>query len=218
MKINFPTFSGSPQPLGATVTPTGINFALFSRHAEKVTLVLGLKNACESTRFEIELNPAIHKTGDIWHIQLSGLPPYIRYGYRLTGPMEPRMNGLAYDDSLIMLDPYAKEVRSPRWGEDRSSINHQTCGLIPLDTYDWEDDRPLNIPLQDTVIYEMHVRGFTRHASSQCSFPGTFRGICEKIDYMKSLGITAAELMPVTEFDETESLFRNPATGEKLRN
>ncbi len=218
MKINFPTFSGSPQPLGATITSSGINFALFSRHAEKVTLVLGLKNSCERSRFEIPLDPKIHKTGDIWHIKICGLPDYIRYGYKLSGPMEPHTSGLAYDDSLIMLDPYAKEVRSPRWGEDRSHINHQTCGLIPLDTYDWEGDRPLNIPLQDTVIYEMHVRGFTSHPSSLCSFPGTFKGICEKIDYIKSLGITAVELMPVTEFDETECLFWNPETGKRLRN
>ncbi|MGB5686433.1 MAG: glycogen debranching protein GlgX [Candidatus Electrothrix sp.] len=218
MKINFPIFSGSPQPLGATVTPTGINFALFSRHADKVTLVLGVKDACDSSRFEIPLDPKFHKTGDIWHIQISGLPPYLRYGYKLSGPEEPRTRGLTYDDSMIMLDPYAKEVRSPRWGQDRSSINHQTCGLIPLDIYDWEGDRPLNIPLQDTVIYEMHVRGFTQDSSSQCSFPGTFKGICEKIDYIKELGITAVELMPVTEFDETECLFSNPETGEKLRN
>ncbi|RWX46170.1 Carbohydrate-binding module 48 (Isoamylase N-terminal domain) [Candidatus Electrothrix aarhusensis] len=187
MKINFPTFSGSPQPLGATVTPTGINFALFSRNAEEVTLVLGVKDACESSRFEIPLDPKLHKTGDIWHIQVSGLPPYhlLRYGYKLSGPKEPHTSGLAYDNSLIMLDPYAKEVRSPRWGQDRTSIHYQTCGLIPHDIYDWEGDRPLNIPLQDTVIYEMHVRGFTQHSSSQCSFPGTFKGICEKIDYMK---------------------------------
>ncbi|WPD22157.1 MAG: glycogen debranching protein GlgX [Candidatus Electrothrix scaldis] len=218
MKINFPTLSGSPQPLGATITPTGINFALFSRHAEKVVLVLGVRDSCDSTRFEIPLDPQLHKTGDIWHIHVSGLPSYLRYGYRLSGPMEPSTSGLAYDDTLIMLDPYAKEVRSPRWGQDRTCIHHQTCGLIPLNAYDWEEDRPLNIPLQDTVIYEMHVRGFTKHPSSQCSFPGTFKGVCEKIDYMKALGITAVELMPVTEFDETECTFRNPVSNERLRN
>ncbi len=218
MKINFPTFSGSPQPLGATVTPSGINFALFSRHAKKVSLVLGLKDAGEAGRIEIELHPALNKTGDIWHIQVSGLPPYIRYGYRLSGPMEPRTSGLAYDDELIILDPYAKEVRSPRWGLDRSGLSSQTCGLIPLDVYNWEGDRPLNIPMRDSVIYEMHVRGFTQHSSSHCSFPGTFKGICEKIDYLKELGITAVELMPVMEFDENECLFKNPETGEQLRN
>jgi glycogen operon protein len=133
MKVNFPTFSGSPQPLGATVTPAGVNFALFSRHAEKVSLILGLKDTCDTARIEIELNPELHKTGDIWHIQVSGLPSYLRYGYRLSGPMESHSSGLAYDDSLIMLDPYAKEIRSPRWGQDRSGVNSQTCGLIPVD-------------------------------------------------------------------------------------
>ena len=138
MKNNFPTLSGSPQPLGATITPAGINFALFSRHAEKVTLVLGLRDSCDSSRFEIPLDPQRHKTGDIWHIHVSGLPSYLRYGYRLSGPMEPHTSGLAYDDTLIMLDPYSKEVRSPRWGQDRTCIHHQTCGLVPLNAYDWE--------------------------------------------------------------------------------
>ncbi|MCI5222686.1 MAG: glycogen debranching enzyme GlgX, partial [Candidatus Electrothrix sp. AR4] len=172
----------------------------------------------DTGRFEVELDPEIHKTGDIWHVQVSGLPPYIRYGYRISGPMEPHSTGLAYDDRLIMLDPYAKEVRSPRWGKNRSVISSQTCGLIPLDVYDWEGDRPLNIPLQDSVIYEMHVRGFTQDPSANCSFPGTFRGVSEKIDYLKELGVTAVELMPVMEFDETECLFQNPETGEQLRN
>ncbi|XOF33063.1 MAG: glycogen debranching protein GlgX [Candidatus Electrothrix sp. YB6] len=220
MKINFPTFSGSPQPFGATVTPTGINFALFSRHAEKVSLVLGVKEDCDADKFEIELDPKSNKTGDVWHILVNGLPPHhiLRYGYRLSGLKGRHAGGLAYDDTLIILDPYAKEVRSPRWGEDRSGISRQTCGLIPLDAYDWEGDRPLNVPLQDTIIYELHVRGFTRHASSKCSFPGTYRGITEKIPYLKELGITAIELMPVTEFDETDCPFRNPETGEQLKN
>ncbi|MCI5147335.1 MAG: glycogen debranching enzyme, partial [Candidatus Electrothrix sp. AR3] len=210
MKIEFPTFQGTPQPLGAIVTPTGINFALFSRHAERVSLVLGLKDDDDAARIEIPLDPKLNKTGDIWHILISGLPSHIYYGYRLAGPWEPDTSGLAYDASLIMLDPYAKELRSPRWGQQRTKINTQPLGLIPDESYNWEGDRPLNIPLQDSIIYEMHVRGFTIHPSSTCSFPGTFRGICEKIDYLQELGVTAVELMPVTEFDETECTFYNP--------
>ncbi len=215
MKITFPTFPGSPQPLGATVSPFGINFALFSRHAESVTLVLGTK---ETDRVEIELDAGLHKTGDVWHIQVSGLPQNIRYGYRLSGPGEQEGGGHGYDDNLIMLDPYAKEFRSPRWGQDRSCLGYQSCGLISEKTYNWEDDRPLNRPLQDTIIYEMHVRGFTRHPSSECSFPGTFRGVSEKVDYLQELGVTAVELMPVTEFDENDCTFKNPKTGKQHKN
>jgi glycogen operon protein len=218
MKIEFPTFQGSPQPLGATIRPSGINFALFARHAQTASLVLGLKDDQDAARFEIPLDPKLHKTGDIWHLLVSGLPPGIRYGWRLSGPYEQEKSGLAYDSRLILLDPYAKELRSPRWGEPRSRAGSQTLCLIPDEFYNWEGDRPLNIPLQDSVIYELHVRGFTVHPSSKCSFPGTFLGITEKIPYLKKLGITAVELMPVTEFDETDCTFRHPDSGEQLKN
>ncbi len=219
MKISFPTASGSPLPLGATITPSGINFALFSRHAESVILVLELQNTPDATdRIEIELDAKLHKTGDIWHIQVSGLPLHIRYGYRLSGPWEPNTSGHGYNSDLILIDPYVKEIRSPRWGEDRSCLGRQSCGLIPDISYNWQGDRPLNTPLHETIIYEMHVRGFTIHPSSNCSFPGSFRGVCEKVPYLKELGITAVELMPVTEFDENDCTFKNPETGEQLKN
>lgn len=219
MKITFPTSSGRPQPLGSTITPSGINFALFSRHAETVSLILEMEDTLDAAdRIEIKLDPKLHKTGDIWHIQVSGLPPYIRYGYRLSGPWDPQTSGHGYNKDLILIDPYAKELRSPRWRQDRSCLGSQCCVLIPDTSYNWEGDRPLNIPLHETIIYEMHVRGFTNHPSANCSFPGTFRGICEKVDYLKELGITAVELMPVTEFDENDCTFQNPETGEQLKN
>jgi glycogen operon protein len=218
MKINFSTTSGLPQPLGATVTPTGINFALFSRNAESVALVLSSENSPGADKSELTLDPAIHKTGDIWHIHVTGLPANILYGYRLSGPWEPDSSGHGFNRERIMIDPYAREIRSPRWGEDRSCLGTTTCGLIPDNSYDWEADRPLNIPLQDSIIYEMHVRGLTMHDSANCKFPGTFAGVCEKVDYLKELGITAVELMPVTEFDETECLFQHPETGEQHKN
>jgi glycogen operon protein len=218
MKIEFPILEGSPQPLGATVTPNGINFALFSRHAEAASLVLGLKDDHDAARFELPLDPKLHKTGEIWHILVSHLPPGIRYGWRLSGPHQPQTSGLACDSRLILIDPHAKELRSPRWGQPRNPAGSQTLCLFPDEDYDWEGDRPLNIPVQDSVIYELHLRGFTVHKSSACRFPGTFRGLTEKIPYLKELGITAVELMPVTEFDETDCVFRNPETGEQLKN
>jgi len=215
MKIHYPTFPGSPQPLGATVTPAGVNFALFSRHAETVSLVLFEK---KKKNIEIKLDPKLHKTGDIWHIRIRNLPENIGYGYRLSGPWEPESSGHGYNDQLILIDPYAKELQSTAWGKKRSCLGQQACGRIPETLYGWESDRPLNTPLQDTIIYEMHVRGFSRHPSAQSSAPGTFRGICEKIDYLQELGITAVELMPVTEFDENDCTFTNPETGEQLKN
>ena len=216
--MTLPTSPGSPQPLGATNTPLGINFALFSRHAETVSLILDLQDTPETDWIEITLDPVLHKTGDIWHIMVSEVPSYTRYGYRISGPWEPESSGHGYNRKLVLIDPYAKELSSPRWGEDRSCLGRQPCGLIPDISYDWEGDRPLNTPLQDTIIYELHVRGFTRHPSSGCSLAGTFQGICEKINYLKELGITAVELLPVTEFDENDCTFQNPETGEQLKN
>ena len=215
MKIPYPVFPGRPQPLGATITPSGINFALFSRHAESVSLVL-FEN--KNTNLEITLDPKLHKTGDIWHIRVSDLPADVGYGYRLSGPWKPESSGHGFNSKLILIDPYAKELKSPAWGKNRHCLGRQACGLIPEILYDWESDRPLNTPLQDSIIYEMHVRGFSRHPSADSSAPGTFKGICEKVNYLQELGITAVELMPVTEFDENDCTFKNPETGEQLKN
>jgi glycogen operon protein len=206
-------------PLGANITAQGINFALFSRHARNVTLVIEVAGKNGSTlQKKIPLNPDVHKTGDIWHILITPLPKSFRYGFRLSGAWEPTTSGHAYNDKLLLIDPYAKELRAPAWGEDRSCLGKKCCSLFLDTAYNWQGDRPLNTPLNDTVIYEMHVRGFTRHLSSRCEFPGTFHGITEKIPYLQELGITAVELMPVTEFNENEAIFRNPETGERLKN
>lgn len=204
-------------PLGASHTAQGINFAIFSRHARAVSLVVALDGR-KRRQWELPLDPRHHKTGDIWHISLGGAPSNLRYGYRLDGPWEPEGSGLAFDCRAILLDPYAREIHSPDWGHERSCLGSEPCCLVESDVYDWEGDRPLNTPLKDSIIYELHVRGFTRHPSSQVAHPGSFRGIIEKIDYLKGLGITAVELMPVTEFNENEPIFVNPETGQRLKN
>ncbi|NOQ46718.1 MAG: glycogen debranching protein GlgX [Desulfobulbaceae bacterium] len=218
MKNPFLAQPGWPLPLGATLVPTGVNFALFSRHATKVTLILSSSENQDTHHIDIPLEPSVNKTGDIWHIHLSDLPEDLRYGYRISGPSDPEQSGHFYDDRLILLDPYARELRSPGWGDDRSCLGTSPCCLVPKQSYDWQGDRPLNRPLKDTIIYEMHVRGFTRHPSSVVRHPATFKGVTEKIDYLKKLGITAVELMPVTEFNENETIFKNPDTGERLKN
>lgn len=217
MKYAFTTKVGAPLPLGSTTTPQGINFALFSRHAQAVTLILSMGNEPYDSQ-EIQLDPNVHKTGDIWHILLCDAPLELRYGYRISGPCAPDTTGHFYNANSVLLDPYAKEIHSPNWGLPRSCLGNEPCCLLDTGTYDWESDRPLNIPLKDSIIYELHVRGFTRDPSSQVHHPGTFRGIIEKIPYLKRLGITAVELMPVTEFNENETTFINPFTRERLKN
>ncbi|MDD2465195.1 MAG: glycogen debranching protein GlgX [Desulfobulbus sp.] len=217
MKITLQSKAGMPLPLGNSITPNGINFALFSRHAQAVSLVIASdEDALEQV--EIPLDPRWHKTGDIWHILLTNPPTDFRYGYRINGPYAPSTSGHAFEPKRILLDPYAKQIHSPDWAKERSCLGSEPCCLPDVAPYDWEEDRPLNIPLRDSIIYELHVRGFTRDASSKASHPGTFKGLTEKIPYLKRLGITAVELMPVTEFNENEPTFINPFTKEPLKN
>ncbi len=122
------------------------------------------------------------------------------------------------------MDPYARALADgEEWGSSSSKLDTKQGGfarrcLVVDEHFDWEGDRPLNIPLQDSIIYEMHVRGYTRHPSSEVKHPGTFAGVIEKIPYLMELGITAVELMPVTEFYENEIVQKNPLTGESLKN
>jgi len=216
---------GYPLPLGANFTCIGINFALFSRHATAVSLVLFPKGEEEAIA-EIPFDPKINRTGDIWHILVQGMDPALRYGYRVDGPFDPNVWGLYFDATRLLLDPYARALSGGSvWGQTHFRSGARDCqgilkrrGLVLTDEFDWEGDRPLNRPLQDTIIYELHVRGFTRHPSSGVGYPGTYTGIVEKIPYLKGLGITAVELLPIFEFDENDNINVNPLTNEPLKN
>lgn len=180
---------GSPLPFGATTLRGGINFSIFSKHATAVTLVLFFPGETEPL-VEFPFDPHFNRTGDVWHAFLLGLDPGIHYAFRME--RKPNDNPLVYrfDRAKLVLDPYARAIS----GLQRAAI---------IDSrFDWEFDQPLNIPLADSVIYEMHVRGFTQHPSSGVRNPGTFQGLIEKIPYLKSLGITAVELLPIYEFDK----------------
>jgi glycogen operon protein len=209
---------GSPMPLGAIITPEGINFAIFSRHAEKVVLVLF--NEAGTPTGEITLDPEHNKTGDVWHILLRTRKHDLQYCYRVSGPYDPRGEGHFFDEETLLLDPYTRALSGGEtWnGPAEKQAGFKRRCLIIDDHFDWEGDRPLNIPLEDSIIYEMHVRGFTCHTSSGAKSPGTFAGVIEKIPYFKELGITAVELMPIMEFNENENININPVTGEKLTN
>lgn len=217
MKENFKTSRGLPYPFGVSSEQDGINFSLFSQHATQVSLCLFKPE--ESTPFsEISLDPKINKTGDVWHIFIHELPKHYHYGYRIDGPYDP-FQGHYFDKRMILIDPYAKQVVSPnRWGTlpAKSYINRAV--ISPSNHFDWEDDKHPNIPFNELIIYEMHVRGFTQDPSSKVKDAGTFLGMIEKIPYLKELGVNAVELMPIHEFNERESLLKNPKTGMPLFN
>lgn len=223
--LSLQTHPGVPLPLGVSLHGNRLNFALFSRHAESVSLVLFQEGKTDAWA-EIELDHLINKTGDIWHIMLDELPAHTEYGYRLLGPYDPHGSGHCYKPDRLVLDPYTHALSNGEiWGEEKRLQGKTKCGrafkrrgVIYTREFDWQGDRPLNIPLRDSIIYEMHVRGFTQHPSSGVAHPGTYRGVIEKIPYLKKLGITAVELMPVSEFVENEHLFRDPDSGAFLKN
>jgi len=166
---------------------------------------------------EIPLTPETNRTGDIWHIKLHTTNHSFRYGYRVTGKDEAD-RGILFFPDLILIDPYAREIAPRSWAESSFYGSRPVCLTAANTAFDWQDDSPPGIPLCDTVIYELHVRGFSRHSSSGVSHPGSYRGILEKIPHLKKLGITAVELLPVTEWDECDNRFINPTTGELLYN
>ncbi len=214
---DFEISRGHPLPLGATLLRNGINFAVFSERAKTLSLVF--YESCEEEPIaEFPLDPRFNRTGSVWHAFISGLDPGVSYGYRIT------VDGNENLSRIILLDPYSKATcGGEAWGKptriERGGRKHTfRISHIIDDDFDWEYDHPLNIPLRDTVIYELHVRGYTRHSSSGVQSPGTFKGLMEKIPYLRELGITAVELMPITDFDETAIERRNPVTGERLFN
>jgi glycogen operon protein len=209
---------GYAEPFGATLVPGGINFSIFSSYATGCTLVIFERGEAEPL-LEIPF-PDEFQVGNVWAMIVFGLNyENIEYGYRMGGVYDP-VNGHRFDPNKILLDPYAKVISGRDvWG--LANRNHQVFpyrGRPVIDDFDWEDDRPLKIPIEDLVIYEMHVRGFTRHFSSGTKAPGTYAAIREKIPYLQELGINCVELMPIFEFDELEYARKNPETGEQLYN
>jgi isoamylase len=209
---------GNPLPFGASIVPGGVNFSIHSYNAESCTLVLFGKGEVEPLA-EIPI-PAEFRIGSVYPIIVLDLDyRNIEYGFRMDGPKGSQVHRFNPDN--ILLDPYAKAIGGREiWGTtpDYGNPYQHRAQIIPDDHFDWGLDRPLETPMEDTIIYEMHVRGFTRHDSSRVKFPGTYEAVREKIPYLKELGITAVELMPIFEFDEFENSRVNPETGELLMN
>jgi isoamylase len=215
MEPELKTSRGFPLPFGTSRHANGINFSLFSKHATHVSLCLFEKQQLEPL-FELPLDPKINKTGDVWHVFIYEIPENLTYGYRLDGPYEP-LEGLYYDKRNIVLDPYAKRVDSTyQWGQPyEPKIPHQIRGWVqPLVPFHWGDISSPRIPLNELIIYEMHVRGFTQDPSSGVKHPGSFLGLIEKIPYLKELGVNAVELLPIFEFNELENKLFHPKTKE----
>ena len=209
---------GRPFPLGASRTPDGVNFAVLSRHATAVTLVIE-PEAGGKPLTEIPLDHRTHRTGDHWHLRVEGLPDAFCYGWKVDGPKGPKQR---FDPTRILIDPASTLLSAgERWAAtcetDPERTSRRSLVRRPR-RYDWGGDAPPLTPHEDTVVYEVHVRGFTQHPSADVEHPGTFRGLVEKLPYLKWLGVTAIELLPVHEFDECDCPFTDPETGEKLVN
>ena len=204
---------GRSFPLGASFDGEGVNFSIWSRHATAAELCLFDHAEDARPARVIRLDPRRHRTYHYWHVHVAGLRPGQRYGWRVHGPFDPD-HGYRFDGQKLLLDPYARAVDVPatydRLAAARRGDNAGRAmkGMVAdLSRYDWEGDRPLRRSSPDMVIYELHVKGFTFHESSGVAAPrrGTFAGLAEKIPYLKDLGVTAVELMPVFQFDAQDA-------------
>jgi len=209
---------GRVLPFGATLVPNGVNFSIYSSAATSCTLVLFQKNAAAPFA-EIPL-PDEFRVGNVYAIIVFGLDyENIEYGYKMDGPYDPQ-NGHRFNKEIILSDPYAKAIGGRDVWRDVTNLErlYPFRSRLIFDDFDWEEDNPLETPMEDLIIYEIHVRGFTAHHSSGVRHRGTFAAIREKIPYLLDLGINCIELMPIYEFDEYEHSRENPETGELLVN
>ena len=203
-------------PFGATLIDGGVNFSIFSKEAESCTLLLYHHSEKEPFA-EIEF-PEEFRIGNVYTMLVFGINiETTEYGYRFGGRYEPE-RGLLFDSSKPLLDPYAKSVSGRSiWGRPVDpSDPFQHRGQIIREDYEWNGQTPLEIPQNELIIYEMHVRGFTKDESSGVKHKGTFAGLRQKIPYLKELGINCIELMPIFEFDEFE--YDREYDGKKLLN
>ncbi len=206
----YPIKPGSPYPHGAKLSDGGVNFSIFSRHAESVELLLFKTEDCQEPFQIIQLDKARHCTFFSWHVFVRHLPAGTWYSWRVDGNNEDiRHTGLCFDKEKHLLDPWARAVSIKNWNREAACCpgdnGHCSMRSVVVDEhYDWEDDKPLAIRSERSIIYEVHVGGFTRHPSANVIHPGTFSALIEKIPYLKKLGITHVELLPVMAFDEQD--------------
>ena len=227
LKYNNPIWPGTPYPLGPNYDGEGVNFALFSENATGVTLCLfDAEDEKETARIKLT-----EYTDQVWHVYLPGIKPGQLYGYRVDGPWDPE-KGLLFNESHLLLDPYAKAINGRiDWSdamfgyqvqsedEDRDLIKNETESADGMNKsvvidhkFDWGDENRPNTPLHNSIIYELHVKGFTaRHPDVDPSIKGTYKGLSHPkvIEHLKAMGVTAVELMPVHQFVNDRHLVEN---------
>jgi glycogen operon protein len=214
----YSTRPGTWNQAGAVFLPDGVNFCVFSRHATRVELLLFERDDSPEPFQVIALDPTVHRTFFFWHVLVEDLPDGTYYCWRAAGPQDTQFSGCRFDPRKALLDPWATTVSSRLWErakacDDRDNVANAMRAQAVRDRYDWGGDQPLHIPLQDAVIYELHLGGFTRDPSSGVHHPGTFSGLIEKIPYLRSLGITHVELMPLMAFDPQDVPPQTAALG-----
>jgi isoamylase len=201
--------SGRSAPIGATVEDGGVNFSLFSRNATKVELLLFDRDDAHLPSCVIALDPVRNRTYYYWHVFVPGVRAGQIYGYRVSGLSDPDQ-GMHFDAGKLLLDPYGRAVVVPKdYSRNAALLEGDTTAtamksvVVDPRSYNWEGDTPLRRPSAQTIIYELHVRGFTSHPNSGLGEQrrGTYAGLVEKIPYLRELGVTAVELMPVFQFD-----------------
>lgn len=214
---------GSSHPLGALPDAQGVNFSVFADRATGVELLLFNESEDPEPIFTVQLDPLIHKTFHFWHVYVRGARPGFHYAYRVEGHTDLSGQGDRYNRNKVLIDPYARGTTDRLWNRIDACGTHDNLRtsmrgvIIDTSDYDWEGDRPLHRPINECIIYEMHVRGFTRSPSSSCWYPGTFAGVIEKIPYLIALGINTLELLPIFDFDQAE-IKRYGPDGQSLTN
>jgi isoamylase len=218
---------GRYYPLGATIEPGGVNFALYSERASEVYLLLfSNEDGLPTDIIRLE-----HKTKNIWHTFVEGLKAGQMYGYKVRGEFNPAL-GLRFNECKLLLDPYAKAFTGKCRNKDNLLLPYDptanprgfvadtrdNTGIMPKclvidDRFDWDGDEPMHLPMEKLVIYEVHVKGFTAHASSHVSRPGTYLGFIEKIPHLANLGVNAVEFLPVHEFYVDDFLLERGLTN-----
>lgn len=213
-KVSAPSrHQGQSFPLGATPCAHGVNFSVFSRFATRIELLLFNANDDAAPSCIYEIDPLTNRTYHYWHVFVPHIGSGQIYGYRVHGSFEPK-RGLRFDSTKLLLDPYGRSVVIPKTYSRKAATGAGNSNLatalksVVVDPamYDWENDAPLHTPSANTVLYEMHVRGFTRHPDSRVpeNLRGTYAGLIEKIPYLQDLGISAIELLPVFQFDSSD--------------
>lgn len=232
------TTIGQPLPLGATVTPDGVNFAVYSRHATQAFLDLFDAIDDETPSFSLTLDAKKHKTGDVFHIFVKDLKPGQLYGWRMNGPYRPIL-GHRFNPNKLLIDPFARAIsghfdmyddaiygfdkksalRDRSFSNEKSAHACAKCVALPCAPVAWDCECRPKYALSESVIYECHVKGMTKHPSAHSSHPGTFLGLIDRIPHLKEMGVTAIELLPVATYNTQEPpTLIDPDSGKHLTN